>query len=384
MKYKRFLNFKDLGSESAFLWGPRQTGKTTLLKEVFPEAPFYNLLISKEFERLSKNPSVLSEELLALPNKKHGPVIIDEVQKLPMLLDEVQNLITQHGVRFILSGSSARKLKRGGGNLLGGRALRYELFPLVYPEITDFNLVQVLNRGAIPRHYQSERYKEMFQSYIGDYLKEEIMAEALTRNIQSFHRFLEAASFSNGEMIVYEKIASECGVKAPTVKAYFQILEDTLIGKRVPSFQKRPKRKVIQAPKFYFFDVGIVNYLLKRSFIEPGSELFGRALEHYIFMELTAYLKYTRKNLDLFYWRTTSQIEVDFIISDPTVAIEVKATAQVQSKHLRALMSLQEEYTLKNAFIVSLDLRPRKINNVWILPVEEFLKRLWAGEILNG
>src|SRR3989338_747877 len=272
--YKRIQTFQKRGRESCFLWGPRQTGKTTFLKATFPTAPYYDLLLPSEFARLSRNPELLKEELLA---KRPAPslVIIDEVQKIPPLLDLVQWLIVNHRLSFILCGSSARKLKRGGGNLLGGRALRYQLFPLVSPQLPDFNLERALNHGILPRLYPAENADKMMEAYVGEYLKEEIAAEALVRNIPAFQKFLEAASFSNGESVVLQNIASDCGVSSPTVRSYFEIIEDTLIGRFLPSFQKRAKRRVIEAPRFYFFDVGLANYLLKRPSVKAGGELFG-------------------------------------------------------------------------------------------------------------
>ncbi|MBU1256589.1 AAA family ATPase, partial [Patescibacteria group bacterium] len=272
--YQRLQQFKGLGSESCFLWGPRQSGKSTLLKNLFPDSPYYDLLLSNEFERLNRRPSLLREELLA--NYPTHPVIIDEVQKIPSLLDEIQWLIVNQKIQFILCDSSARKLKRGGGNLLGGRALRYELFPLVSAEIPQFNLLRALNHGLLPRHYQADQVELLGRSYVGDYLKEEIAAEALTRNVPAFAKFLEAASFSNGEVVNFVNIARECGVSSPTVREYFQILEDTLLARFVPAFQKKPKRRIVVTPKFYFFDLGVANTLLKRGTIAAGSEIFGR------------------------------------------------------------------------------------------------------------
>jgi len=235
--YKRISTLPLSETETCFLWGPRQTGKSTLLRALYPNAKRYDLLLSDEYYRLLANPSLIREECLA-ENKasleKIIPVIIDEVQKIPALLDEVHWLIENAGIRFILCGSSARKVKRGQANLLGGRAIRYELHPLVYPEISDFSLSKALNAGLLPRHYQSTHPQRLVESYVGDYLKEEIAAEALTRNVPGFSRFLIIAALTNGELINYQNIASECGVSAPTVKEYFQILDDTLIGKQLP------------------------------------------------------------------------------------------------------------------------------------------------------
>jgi predicted AAA+ superfamily ATPase len=374
--------FYDLGNNSCFLWGARQVGKSTLLKQRFANSLRYDLLLSREFERLSRNPSLLQDEILASP-KKHLPVIVDEVQKIPILLDEIHWLIENHGIQFILCGSSARKLKRGGGNLLGGRAIRYELFPLVYPEIPDFNLETALNNGLIPNHYTSSQPKRLIQAYVGDYLKEEIMAEALSRNIRAFSRFLQAAAFSNGEITVYQNIASDCGVSSPTVKEYFQILIDTLLGSYVPSFIKKSKRKVIKAPKFYFFDLGLVNFLLKRGRIVQGTEIFGKVFEHFIFQEINAYKHYSGIEYDISYWHTIApQLEVDFLLGDHEVALEVKGTNEVQRKHLRGIKAFTQEYKTKRNIIVSNDLRARVVGDIHIYPWKIFLDKLWSGEII--
>lgn len=378
--YKRLQKLKDRKDESCFLWGPRQSGKSTLLKSLYPNAPYYDLLLSDEFARLNRRPSLLREELLVEIQKE--PIIIDEIQKIPQLLDEVQWLIVNKHIQFILCGSSARKLKRHGANLLGGRALRYELFPLVSKEIPDFDFLRALNHGLIPRHYIVENPKKLRQAYIGDYLKEEIAAEALTRNIPAFARFLEVAAFSNGEIINFQNIAMECGISAPTVKEYFQILSDTLIGRFLPAFQRKRKRRIIQKPKFYFFDIGIANTLLKREKIEPGTEIFGRAFEHFIFQELLAHRHYSGLEYDLSFWRTASGIEVDFILGDHAVAVEVKGVEEVQPKDARSLVAFQEEYRPKKSIIVSLDKKPRRIGKIDILPWKIFLDHLWDGEII--
>jgi len=378
--YTRLQEFKQLGRESCFLWGPRQSGKSTLLKQRFPKSPYYDLLLSDEFERLNRRPSLLREELLV--GAPQAPVIVDEVQKIPSLLDEIQWLMVNHTMQFILCGSSARKLKRGSGNLLGGRALRFELFPLVSAEIPDFDLTRALNHGLVPRHYQSDTPDILARSYVGDYLREEIAAEALTRNVPGFARFLEAAAFSNGEVVNFTNIARECGVSSPTVKEYFQILIDTLIARFVPAFQKKPKRRVIQAPKFYLFDVGIAHALLKRGAVVPGSEMFGRAFEHFIFQEITAHSHYSGREYPISYWRTASGYEVDFILGDRDVALEVKGVAEVHAQHLRSIQAFCEEYRPRQAIVVSLDAKPRNVDGITVLPWKKFLEDLWAGKII--
>ncbi|MFW5871962.1 MAG: ATP-binding protein [bacterium] len=380
--YKRSQTFKNADNESCFLWGARQTGKSTLLKSLYPDSLYFDLLLSDVFERLNRNPSELRE--LALAYKGKYPIIIDEIQRIPALLNEVHWLIVNKGMHFILSGSSPRKLIRNGSNLLGGRALRYELYPLISREIHDFDLLQALNSGLLPRHYLSKNPHKLLSAYVGSYLQDEIIAEAKIRNIDSFTRFLEVAAFSNGEIVNYSNIASECGVSPPTVKEYFQILEDTLIGRFVPAFQKKPKRRVIQTPRFYFFDIGIANYLLKRKSIELGSESFGKAFEHFIYHEIYAHRHYSDINYSISYWRTTSGFEVDFVLGDHEVAIEVKATSNANQRHLKGLKKFAEEYNIKKLILISNDPLPRKTGECSILPWKVFLEMLWNGEIVNG
>lgn len=379
--YIRKQIFEGLGHESAFLWGARQTGKSTLLKSLFPNALYFDLLLSDEYERIVRNPSLLRERISA--SEISGPVIIDEIQRIPELLNEVQWLITNKNCQFILSGSSPRKIIRSGSNLLGGRAYRYEMFPLIYKEIPDFDINKALNNGLLPRHYLAVKANKMLSAYIGNYLQDEIIAEAKIRNIASFSLFLEKAAFSNGEIVNYMNIAADCGVSSPTVKEYFQILEDTLIGRFVPSFQKKPKRRVILSPKFYYFDVGIANYLLKRGEIKTGSETFGSAFEHFIYQEITAHSHYSDLNYPISYWRTTSQFEVDFILGDHEIAIEIKATDNIQSRHLKGLLAFSEEYTTSKLIMVSNDPYPRQINNITVLPWNIFIEKLWAGELIK-
>jgi uncharacterized protein len=372
--------------ETCFLWGPRQTGKSTLLRLLFPKAVRYDLLLSTEYQRLLRSPQLIREECMAkfpTGETQQDPIIIDEIQKIPILIDEVHWLIENKGLRFILCGSSARKLKRSSGSLLGGRAVRYDLHPLVSDEIPDFQLNKALNAGLMPRHYKSNRPDRLIQSYIGDYLKEEIVAEALTRNIPAFQRFLEIAALTNGEIINYSNIARECSVSSPTVKEYFQILEDTLIGRYLPAFRKRRKRRLVTSPKFYFFDLSPVIHMTRRGNVTQGSPLFGRAFEHLIWMELVAYASYSEKYFPISFWRTSSGMEVDFILGDHEVAIEVKSADTAHDGHLKGLRRFLEEHEVRRCILVSLDMHPRRTSDgIDILPWRIFLSRLWNDEIL--
>jgi predicted AAA+ superfamily ATPase len=378
--YLRRLSLEDENNDSVFLWGARQVGKTTLLEQLFPQARYYDLLQANEFERFLRRPSILAEELESL--KEGELVIIDEIQKVPHLLDEVHLLIHRKKIRFILSGSSPRKLIRSGANLLGGRALKKTLFPLVSAEIPDFDLIKAVNNGMIPRHYMVNNPWERFRAYIGVYLNEEIREEALSRKLKSFSRFLEIAAISNGEMIVYKNIAQDCGIDYRTVKEYFEILNDTLIGYLIPGFTSTLKRRAIQTPKFYFFDVGIANYLLNRKNLQPGTEIFGHSFEHLILQEIIAFLGYSQSTENLTYWRTSSGYEVDAIIGNGRIAIEIKSTDEVKSRHLKGLQAFKEDFSQARTIIVSLDKYSRIMNGVEIFPAEQFLKALWNAEII--
>ncbi len=324
--YMFFVFTSDL-NESFFLWGPRQSGKTTLLRERFSQSIRIDLLRNSEFLRYSKNPEILGTELAAIrktlpPNAPFPFVCIDEIQKVPTLLDEVHRLIEEEKIHFALTGSSARKLRRGHANLLGGRALRYELFGLVSAEVGEMcDPVRFINRGTLPRHFDSERASLLLRGYVEDYLKEEVAAEGLVRNLPVFADFLKQAAISDSEIVSFENIARECGTSAKSVKEYFHILEDTLLGYFVPSFIRREKRRVTKSPKFYFRDVGTANYIAERKNLLPGNELFGKSFENWLAHEIKSYSSYSQKYFDVSYWRLTSGIEVDFILGDMEIAI---------------------------------------------------------------
>lgn len=384
--YKRAQLFKNADYSSFFVFGARQTGKTTLFSQIYPDALRYDLLNPAEFERLTRDPDLLRQEVIAkipIGVSQKNPVIIDEIQRIPVLLDVIQSLIDKEKIQFILSGSSARKLKRQNANLLGGRALSYSLFPLTAHEITDFDLLTALNRGLIPNHYLNSNFQKRLQAYVGLYLNEEIATEAAVRNLQAFSKFLDAAAFSNGEIVNFTNIASECGVSPITAKEYFNITFDTLIGRFLPAFTKKAKRRVKHSPKFYFFDLGVTNYLLKRRDIQPGTENFGRVFEHFIYQELMAHSHYSGLEYPLSYWHTIADTEVDFILGDHEVAIEAKGTTEVKPKQLKGLKVFMEEFAVKKAIVVSCDQRPRMIDQILILPWQDFVNSLWSGEIIS-
>ena len=371
--------------QSAFLWGPRKTGKTTFLKTAFPDSTVYDLLQTDLLLEYTKRPSLLRERLLAAePKRLKEPIIIDEVQKVPQLLDEIHWLIENKGLRFILCGSSARKLKRGKANLLGGRAWRYEMRPLISAELGELDLLKALNRGMLPAHYLQEEYRKSLRAYVRDYLKEEVFDEGLTRNIPAFSRFFDAVGYSHGELTNYANIARDCGVDAKTVKEYYQILVDTLLGTMIEPFSRRQDRQVIsKAGKFYLFDVGVAGAIIQRRIPQEKGEQFGKAFEHFILMEILAHRSYRELDYDLNFWRTKSGLEVDFILGHGEVAIEVKGSSRIDSSDLRPLKAFIQEYRPAKAFVVCNERLPRVHEGIRILPWREFLKMLWAGAVIS-
>jgi predicted AAA+ superfamily ATPase len=371
--------------QSAFLWGPRKTGKSTFLKKEFPGSMVYDFLKTDLFLEFSKNTALLRQQLLAQkPGAFEQPVILDEVQKIPRILDEVHWLIENTDIRFILCGSSARKLKRGQANLLGGRAWRYEMFSLTSGEIGEVDLLTVLNRGAIPLHYLQNQYKKSLAAYVGDYLKEEVFDEGLTRNIPAFSRFFDAMGYAHGQLTNYSNIARDCGVDSKTVKEYYRILIDTLLGMLVEPFKRRQGRQVIgRMPKFYLFDVGVANAITKRNITEEKGELFGQAFEHFIFMELNAHRSYSDLLYDINFWRTKTGLEVDFILGGGEVAVEVKGVRRVDSRDLSPLLAFMDEYSPRKAFVVCNENLRRIQKGITIIPWREFLRDLWAGAIIS-
>ena len=375
----RTLRIDLSGAPAAFLWGPRKVGKSTLLQAQFPDARRYDLLDTELKTGLLLRPRLLREEVLA---ERPKLVVIDEVQKVPALLDEVHWLVENTRTKFVLCGSSARKLRNESSNLLGGRAWRYELFPLTSKEIPNFDLVRAVNHGTIPAHYLSDAPERSLRAYVLDYLEQEIRAEALTRNVPAFAAFLDAVAASHGMLLNYANVARECGVAPKTVREYYQILEDTLLGHTLPPWRKAKNRRLIETAKFYLFDPGVVRALRGLSRIEPGTVEFGGAFEHVLIEEVRAYNAYSERHAPLTYWRTSTGFEVDLVVSALELAIEFKSSAHVREDAARGLRALAGEHRVRKSIVVSMDARARELEGgVLVLPWREFLERLWAGEL---
>ena len=382
--FQRNLPLPDPGRESFFLWGPRQTGKSTLLKQCYPEARRVDLLKADEFRRYAVHPEYLRQEIEAEGPEPGRQIVIDEIQKVPALLDEVHWLIENHGLHFALCGSSARKVKRGAANLLGGRALRYHLHGLTAREIGGgFDLQRMLNHGYLPRMYLANRPGRLLDAYVADYLREEVAGEGLVRNLPAFAGFLDAAALGDGAMVNCSTIARECGVSGKTVRGYFEILQDTRLGRNLPAWRKRPKRRTVTAPKFYFADVGVVNRLARRGALSPGSELYGHAFENWVFHELSAFIDYREWDGELSYWRLAGGAEVDFILGDMQLAVEAKASARITRDHLKGLRSLAEDHPgVGRRVVACLEPKARRTEDgIDVLPAETFVRRLWQGEL---
>jgi uncharacterized protein len=377
---KRLFQLNLPKEKSAFLWGPRKTGKTYWITHNLKDALMIDMLKTDVFAEYASRPYLLRERY---QNHK-GLIVIDEVQKVPQILDEIHWLIENNkNLSFLLTGSSARKLKRNQANLLGGRAWKRNMFPLSFLEVTGFDLERVMQTGLLPPHYLSSYPDEELRAYVADYLKEEIASEALTRQIPAFSEFLRVAAISSSELINYLNIARETGVSHKTVRTYFDILEDTYIGSRLAPWKKSKNRRMIITEKFYMFDVGVANYLARRK-PKKGSSEFGKSFEHYILMEIKAYIGYKNPDLPISFWRTSGGREVDFILGEKDVAIEVKSSARVHKKDTQSLLALMEDGPVKKSCIVCLEKEPRQIHkDIEVLPWKIFLNRLWEGEFFK-
>jgi predicted AAA+ superfamily ATPase len=382
----RALTLPDLAKHSTFLWGPRSTGKSFWIRKHLPDAPLLDMLQTDTFAEYAARPSLLRERY---GEKNTGaqrrPIVIDEVQKVPSLLDEVHWLIENRQRTFLLTGSSARKLRRGHANLLAGRARRREMRPLCFPEVDGLDMQNVMISGLLPPHFLSAEPLEDIRAYVNDYLKEEIVAEALIANLPAFAEFLRVVALTNSELLNYTNVASETGVSAKAVRKYFEILEDTLLGSRLQPWTRSRKRRMILTEKFYLFDVGIANYLARRA-PRAGTPEFGKSFEHYILMELTAYRSYRAPDMEIRYWRTSTGREVDFVVNEKELAIEVKASPRVSDAETRDLTVMAEDGPVKRRIIVCMERQRRELRDsfgrVTLLPWQEFLSELWAGNLI--
>ncbi len=382
IQYKRKCRISLPQGQSAFLWGPRQTGKTTLLKENFPHSVRYDLLDSDIMLRLLSRPRVLGEELKALGNIAHmNPVIIDEIQKVPVLLDEVHRLIESERISFVLCGSSARKLKRNGMNLLGGRAWKYTLHPLTWYEVPEFNLLTAMSTGLLPGLYAQEHARRSLRAYVQDYLTQEVFNEALIRKTAAFSRFFDALSYCHGGLLNFLSIARDCGIDAKTVRAYFEILVDTMVGYLIYPYTKKSNRQIISnAPKFYLFDIGIANYLTESLILSQSGTNFGKSFEHFIFLELVAANSYSEWDSKIEFWRTKNGLEVDFVLGDGLVAIKVKS--RIRSGDLTAIKVFREQYSPRRSIVVTAEPNNRNVDGIEVMSYEYFLDQVHNNRLL--
>ena len=384
--FPRQLELPDDRTTSFFLWGVRQSGKSTLLRERFPNALVIDLLKAEQFERYRNQPQRLRQELQANHKDRPMRVVIDEIQRVPELLNEVHWLIENEHVSFSMCSSNVHRLRRGGVNLLGGRALRYRLHGISTRELEDdFDLEKLLNTGYVPMFYDAHQWQEYLRAYVYDYLAIEVANEAELRNLPAFSAFLTASAIADTEIVNFTNIASDCGVSSQTVKNYYEILVDAMHGDWVPSFRARPKRRVSQMPKFYFSDVGVVNVLARRNHLERESIYFGHAFENWVFHELQAYIEYSRLREPLSYWRLSSGTEVDFVVGDMRVAIEAKATRRTSTKHFKGLRELNKDHpeVERRVLVCSEDMSYITDDQIEVLSERDFLERLWTGELLN-
>lgn len=381
MIFHRTLNLLNLlKNKSFFLFGPRATGKSYLIREQLKDSAIvFNLLNSKLFLQLSRNP----HEIEALIEAQQGfhYIVIDEVQKIPELLDEVHRLIEERQWTFLLTGSSARKLKKTQTNLLAGRAWEARLHPLTTREIPNFDLAHYLQVGGLPVIYSSEMPDEELHAYVHTYLQEEIQQEAQVRNLAAFTRFLFFVAMTNGDILNFAKVSSDVGVSASTIREYYQILEDSFLGFMLPAFTHAQKRKAYSTGKFYLFDLGVCNTLAGVTALPEQSDLYGRAFEHFILLEIRAYLSYQRLRLPLTYWQSFSGHEVDVIIGNK-IAIEIKSTTDIKERHFKNLQLFAEEQAVEHYLLISRDETPQKRDGILALHWKEFLDKLWKGEIV--
>lgn len=377
MHFTRILNLSHLlEKKSFFLFGPRATGKTFMIRQQLGDTALtINLLNSRFYLMLNAAPYELEALIAAEPSKQW--IVIDEIQRIPALLNEVHRLIEEKSITFLLTGSSARKLRRHGHNLLAGRAWEARLFSLTYAEIPHFDLHRYLLYGGLPPVYLSQDPREELDAYINTYLKEEIQAESLVRTLPAFSRFLQTSALTSGQMLNFSELSNDTGIPVSSVREYYHILEDTFMGMMLPAYTKTKKRKAISTAKFYWFDIGVKHALAGIHELPPQSDLYGQAFEHFIVMEMIAYLHYRRLRLPLTYWRSTHGQEVDLIIGD-TMAIEIKSSQHIAPKHFKGLHVFAEEKICQHHILLSQDPVPRKYESVEAIHWQSFLDKLWS------
>jgi len=373
--YNRLFKFP-VSQKSCFLFGPRGVGKSFWLRRKFKNCIYIDLLESETYFKLLSSPERL---ITYIPKDCSDYIIIDEIQKIPKLLDEVHRLIENYNYHFILTGSSSRKLKKQETNLLAGRALTLFMYPLCIEELADdFNLDHSIKYGHLPCAYTESNPEAYLKSYVGTYLKEEVLQEGLTRNLGTFSKFLETASFSQGQTINMSDIARECHLNRKLVESYFSILEDLLLAARLPVFTKKAKRRMIAHPKFYFFDVGVFRVLRPKGPLDSPMEIEGPALETLLLQELRAMNEYYNAGYEIYYWRTSNQEEVDFVLygEKGIHAIEIKRKFKYMNKDLKSLELFLKDYPMSNAYLVYGGNQKFYEKNITIIPIKEFFMNL--------
>ncbi|MER2562782.1 MAG: AAA family ATPase [Myxococcaceae bacterium] len=369
--------------ETTLLLGPRATGKSTWLEQVLPQATRFDLLDTRLARDFAADPSRFAREVEALPDGSW--IVVDEVQKVPALLDEVHRLDGKRGRRFVLSGSSARKLKRGGANLLAGRAIRRDFFPLVSAELGGAMPLERVPFGALPRVVGLVRPHAYLESYVDTYVREEVQAEALTRNIGGFSRFLEVAARQNGQVTNVSNIARDAQVARPTVQGFFDVLVDTLLGFWLPAWKLKPGTKVVAHPKFFFFDAGVARTLTRRLSYPPTPEEFGTLFETMLLHELRAFLSYSQLNYPLSYFRTHDDVEADIVLETQKgfLVLEFKASDEWRTSFNAGFKRLREELPNVTCLGVFTGARAQKGDGYTVMPWGDFLKALWAGALIR-
>lgn len=372
-------------TDSFFLLGPRQTGKTTLIFERWSDTPMWAVDLNniENYLKYSKNPEIFRKEAAEkIKNEKVQTIFIDEVQRIPLLLNEVQSLMFDFSCQFILTGSSARKLKRGGANLLAGRAVNRSLFPFVYQEIKEtFDLEEVLRYGTLPSVYglEPQRKKEILMAYVQNYLREEIKEEAIVRNIGNFSRFLDVAASQSGEVLSFSSISRECEVAYKTVQSYYEILEETLIGFRLEPWRKSLRKRLTAKPKFYLFDLGVINSINKTLEASSTPVMRGRLFEHFIILETYRIQQYRQSETQLYYWQTKDQAEVDLLLERHGKiigAFEIKSGKNISKTELSGLRSFLEDHPDVPGYIIADVKESYRLDSIQVLPWKEYLEKL--------